>query len=121
MSKSTGFDERLRREAYRLWEEAGQPHGRDTEFWHQARALVEHQPVEHQTVGHETVGHAASVPDEMAAPPPEARKRASKPAAKTKVKKVGARKVALKASPEAAPSSRKSRKTDSQPANSSAS
>jgi len=121
MSKSTGFDDRVRREAYRLWEEAGQPHGRDTEFWHQARALVERETVGHETFGHETGEHAASVPDEMAAPLPEARKQAAAPAAKTEAKKVVGRKVAAKVSPEAAPSFRKSKKAGSQPANSSAS
>ena len=44
MGNSTASDERIRNEAYRLWEEAGRPHGRDAEFWHQASALVEHAP-----------------------------------------------------------------------------
>ena len=44
MGNSTASDERIRNEAYRLWEEAGRPHGRDAEFWQQAAALVEHAP-----------------------------------------------------------------------------
>ena len=33
-------DARVRELAYRLWEENGRPHGRDLEFWEQARELV---------------------------------------------------------------------------------
>lgn len=67
MSKSTGFEDRVRREAYRLWEEAGRPHGRDAEFWHEASALVERE---------------AAASAEAAAPPPKPRKKAAKPAPK---------------------------------------
>jgi len=66
MSKSTGFEDRVRNEAYRLWEEAGRPHGREAEFWHQACALVERE--------------AAAA--EVAAAPPKARKKAVKTLAK---------------------------------------
>jgi hypothetical protein len=92
MSKSTGFEDRVRREAYRLWEEAGRPHGRDAEFWHQASALVERE---------------AAASAEAAAPPPKPRKKAAKPAAKP--------------APKAAPPPRKSKKAASQPTNSSVS
>jgi hypothetical protein len=34
MTKPT--DEQIRLRAYRLWEEAGRPEGREEEFWHQA-------------------------------------------------------------------------------------
>ncbi len=64
MGHSTGFDDRVRHEAYRLWEEAGRPHGRDAEFWHQACALVERND---------------PVPAEAAAPAPKPRKKAAEP------------------------------------------
>ena len=35
-----GSDERVRRRAYELWEEAGQPEGRDNEFWQIAEAEI---------------------------------------------------------------------------------
>jgi hypothetical protein len=38
----TDMDERVRVRAYHLWEEAGQPHGRDAEFW--ARAMEMEAP-----------------------------------------------------------------------------
>ena len=31
-------EEQVRSRAYELWEKAGQPEGRDEEFWHQAAA-----------------------------------------------------------------------------------
>jgi hypothetical protein len=34
-------DESIRERAYHLWEQDGRPHGRDVEYWEQARALVE--------------------------------------------------------------------------------
>ena len=33
-------EERIREEAHRLWREAGEPEGRDEEFWRAAEALV---------------------------------------------------------------------------------
>ncbi len=66
MSNSTAFDERVRNEAYRLWEEAGRPHGRDADFWHQASALVDSTP---------------PVPAKAAAAPSKSRKKAVEPAA----------------------------------------
>ena len=36
-------DDRIREQAYWLWEKEGSPHGRDLEFWERARAMVEAQ------------------------------------------------------------------------------
>ena len=33
-------EDRIRRRAYHLWEEAGRPEGRSEEFWHAARAEI---------------------------------------------------------------------------------
>jgi len=33
-------DERIRTQAYHLWEQDGRPHGRDVEYWERARELV---------------------------------------------------------------------------------
>jgi len=33
------IERRIREHAYRLWQEAGSPEGRDQEFWHRAREL----------------------------------------------------------------------------------
>ncbi|TXH37716.1 MAG: DUF2934 domain-containing protein [Rhodospirillaceae bacterium] len=33
-------EERIRRHAYQLWEEAGKPNGRDREFWERAKELA---------------------------------------------------------------------------------
>ena len=35
-------DERVRRRAYELWEQAGKPEGRNDEFWHNALAEISH-------------------------------------------------------------------------------
>jgi hypothetical protein len=35
-----GIEERVRRRAYELWEEAGRPDDRGNEFWHQAWAEI---------------------------------------------------------------------------------
>ncbi len=34
------LEERIRERAYHIWEASGRPHGRDQEFWHQARAQI---------------------------------------------------------------------------------
>lgn len=34
-------DQRIREQAYALWEKEGRPEGRDVEFWERARAMVE--------------------------------------------------------------------------------
>jgi hypothetical protein len=39
MSDDTNEAE-IRECAYRLWQEAGSPEGQETEFWHQAKALI---------------------------------------------------------------------------------
>lgn len=44
MSNNSASEDRIRDEAYRLWEEAGRPHGREAEFWHQAVDLVYSKP-----------------------------------------------------------------------------
>ena len=36
----TSMDEHIRKRAYELWEQAGQPEGRSEEFWHAARADI---------------------------------------------------------------------------------
>ncbi len=37
---TTAYDQRIRERAHRLWEQDGQPHGQDLEFWERARELV---------------------------------------------------------------------------------
>ena len=72
MSNSNVSEDRVRDEAYRLWEQAGRPHGRDAEFWHQAR----------DTIGADTdagVGHESPTPAKLAAPAPKPRKKAPEP------------------------------------------
>jgi hypothetical protein len=49
---------RIEERAYHLWEEAGRPHGRDLEFWEQARELI----------GMEESGPAGTVPVETVVP-----------------------------------------------------
>ena len=61
MSNNDTFEDRIRHEAYRLWEEAGRPHGRDAEFWHQAIDLVDSKPA--------TPAAASESPTPAAAPP----------------------------------------------------
>ncbi len=34
------YEQRIRERAHRLWEQDGQPHGQDLEFWERARELV---------------------------------------------------------------------------------
>ena len=40
------FEERVRRRAYELWEEAGRPVGRADDYWRQARAELERNATE---------------------------------------------------------------------------
>jgi hypothetical protein len=35
------FEERIRKRAYALWEAEGGAHGREDEYWHRARELIE--------------------------------------------------------------------------------
>ena len=37
----TPREERVRRRAEELWQEAGRPQGRDEEFWHRAEAQID--------------------------------------------------------------------------------
>jgi hypothetical protein len=39
MSDETN-DQEIQECAYKLWQEAGSPEGMETEFWHQAKALI---------------------------------------------------------------------------------
>jgi len=58
--------------AYRLWEDAGRPHGRDLEFWVQAEAEA-HSPVTGDTTG---LGDtSAESPLQPAQPSPSAARR----------------------------------------------
>lgn len=41
MNTNGDREQRIRERAYRLWEQAGQPEGREEEFWHQATAEIE--------------------------------------------------------------------------------
>ncbi len=34
------YEQRIRERAHRLWEQDGQPHGQDVEFWERARELI---------------------------------------------------------------------------------
>jgi len=98
MSDSSASEDRIRDAAYRLWEEAGRPHGRDAEFWHEARALVgresvEHEPVDHEPADQETVDHEAPVPAEAAASAAKSSKKAAKPNAAVALSSRRARKT----------------------------
>ena len=68
-------EQRVRERAYHLWEQAGRPHGRDTEFWERARALVaiEENPDAGQMPNPEVkpppVAEEASVQQNLATPP----------------------------------------------------
>ncbi len=50
-----GLEDRIRKRAHALWEQAGQPQGREDEFWHQA---------EHE------IREIEQLHDEATAPPP---------------------------------------------------
>ncbi len=41
MANSEDFETRVRHRAYFLWEQDGKPEGRQDEYWHRARDLVE--------------------------------------------------------------------------------
>jgi hypothetical protein len=40
----TDREERIRQRAEELWREAGQPQGRDEEFWHKAEKEIDADP-----------------------------------------------------------------------------
>ena len=89
MSKDSASEDRIRNEAYRLWEEAGRPHDREAEFWHRAVDLVYSAPPASasppQAAASETQPAAAASnvkprkksakPEVAAAPPPGRRPR----------------------------------------------
>ena len=52
-------EQRIRERAYHLWEQDGRPHGRDLEYWEQARELV----------GMEESRGAGRLPNPMTHPP----------------------------------------------------
>ncbi len=62
-------EERHRALAYRLWEEAGYPHGRADEFWYTALEILtaESRPAEPVAAGPDA---AAPAPTVLAEPPP---------------------------------------------------
>ena len=65
-------DEALIREhAYYLWQDAGEPHGRDLEFWHQARAHLAAKPAAAQPrTGGFFSGEPISIDDRDSGLPP---------------------------------------------------
>jgi hypothetical protein len=46
------FEERVRRRAYELWEEAGRPPGRADDYWRQARVELEGKAAERDPSDH---------------------------------------------------------------------
>jgi hypothetical protein len=40
MGNDDDTDQRIREQAYELWQKAGSPEGEEEEFWHQAREIV---------------------------------------------------------------------------------
>ena len=93
MSNNNASEDRIRDEAYRLWEQAGRPHGREAEFWHQAVDLVYSKPP---------------------APASEALPVESEPSAAA-ASSVKPRKKAAKSEVAAAPPGRRPRKNGAQP------
>ena len=51
MPDMTEREERTRKRAHELWEEAGRPHGRDQEFWYQAELEVHPRPTQRPAPG----------------------------------------------------------------------
>lgn len=41
-------EQQIRERAYELWDQAGRPHGRDEEFWQQARDEIERELLKEQ-------------------------------------------------------------------------
>ena len=84
----SSIEETVRRRAYQLWEQAGQPEGRSEEFWFAARAELENAA---RTAGKKEPDAPAPRPEATSAPPPAkpAGKGGSpaRPAAKPKAKK----------------------------------
>ena len=95
MSKSSTYDERVRTRAYHLWEKAGRPQGRDSEFWHQAMEL-EQGPGKEASTGASPAAHSAPAQPKVAAKGAKASAKAgpktadvvpAKPAERTKAAK----------------------------------
>ncbi len=88
MSSDITSEDRIRQHAYRLWEEAGRPHGRDVEFWNQAAALAAREA---------SVPVKATAPakaTKAAAPAPKPRKKAAEPGVAAAAARPRARKPA---------------------------
>jgi hypothetical protein len=62
-------EDRVRERAYHLWEDAGRPDGRDDEFWHAARELIEAEAAAEP---------AEPAPTPVEAPAEESRRRSSR-------------------------------------------
>jgi hypothetical protein len=41
MSDMTRREQRVRERAHQLWQQAGEPEGKDEQFWHEAEAQIE--------------------------------------------------------------------------------
>jgi hypothetical protein len=80
-------EHRTRELAYRLWEEAGRPDGRDDDFWHAARELTAAQTAE----AAELKPAAPPAPE----PEPEPARAAPAPAPALKAKPVPAKASAV--------------------------
>ncbi len=88
-------EQRLRELAYRLWEEAGYPHGRSDEFWYTAVEILtsETRPPEQEATDAAAPEDApdVAVASEPAGPPPAAEpapadRKTDKPARKAATK-----------------------------------
>ncbi len=68
-------DQRIRELAYRLWDQDGGPHGRDTEYWERARELIGiqdspgagrvHEPILRNTAVNGEIIEEASIQDNL--------------------------------------------------------
>lgn len=56
IEETAGRDDAVRDLAYRLWEDAGRPEGRQDEFWYQASHALASEHVDHS-------GHPATPPE----------------------------------------------------------
>lgn len=71
MSRSS-HDERVRTRAYHLWEEAGRPQGRESEFWHRAMELEQGAGNEDSPRGGAAAHPAPSLTEATASAEPDA-------------------------------------------------
>jgi len=65
-------DKKIRERAYRIWQDEGEPHGKDVEHWHRARAEVEPTSEAEATPD---AARADAIPPEVAPARPEPQKR----------------------------------------------